>query len=109
MRLTLAWVSALLAIPSLFAQSAPKLDSASVTWIQRGSTQQITLKGEALSGISEVLVTGSGLSAIPVAPTAPPVTLESATFGLSSVPVNSGQSITLQCVASPGAALGLVS
>lgn len=106
MRLTLAWVSALLAIPGLFAQSAPKLDSASVTWIQRGSTQQITLKGDALSGISAVLVTGSGLSAIPVAPTAPPVTLEGGAGGLSSAPVNSGQSITLQCVVSPEAALG---
>lgn len=106
MRLTLAWVSALLAIPSLFAQSAPKLDSASVTWIQRGSTQQITLKGDALSGISGVLVTGSGLSAIPVAPTAPPVTLEGGAGGLSSAPVNSSQSLTLQCVVSPEAALG---
>lgn len=106
MRLTLAGVSALLAIPSLFAQSAPKLDSASVTWIQRGTTQQITLKGDILKGISGVLVTGSGMSAIPVAPTIPPVTLEGGAGGLSSAPVNSGQSITLQCVVSPEAALG---
>ena len=106
MRLTLAWVSALLAIPSLFAQLAPKLDPASVTWIQRGTTQQITLKGDTLKGISGVLVTGSGMSAIPVAPTIPPVTLEGGAGGLSSAPVNSGQSITLQCVVSPEAALG---
>ncbi|MCX6869549.1 MAG: hypothetical protein NTY84_02825, partial [Verrucomicrobia bacterium] len=76
MRFTLALVSALLAHPSLFAQSAPKLDSSSVTWIRRGSTQHITLKGDALSGISEVLVTGSGMRAVSVAPTSPTVTLE---------------------------------
>jgi hypothetical protein len=106
MRFTLALVSALLALPSLFAQSAPKLDSSSVTGIQRGSTQQITLKGDALSGISKVLVTGSGMSATPVAPTAPAVSLEGGAGGLTSAPINSAQSITLQCVVSSEAALG---
>ncbi|MEY3547000.1 MAG: hypothetical protein RLZZ313_1362, partial [Verrucomicrobiota bacterium] len=106
MRFTLALVSALLALPSLFAQSAPKLDSSSVTWIQLGSTQQITLKGDALSGISKVLVTGSGMSATPVAPTAPAVSLEGGAGGLTSAPINSAQSITLQCVVSSEAALG---
>ncbi len=106
MRFTLALVSALLALPSLFAQSAPKLDSSSVTWIQRGSTQHITLKGDALSGISKVLVTGSGMSATPVAPTAPAVSLEGGAGGLTSAPINSAQSITLQCVVSSEAALG---
>ena len=106
MRFTLALVSALLALPSLFAQSAPKLDSASVTWIRRGTTQHITLKGDALIGISEVLVTGTGMRAVSVAPTSPTVTLEGDAGGLSSAPINSAQSITLQCVVSPEAALG---
>ena len=107
MRSTLVLVAALLSLSGiLVAQPAPKLDSASVSWFQRGSTQQVTLKGDALGGITTVLITGSGMSATPVAPSAPPVTLEGTGGGLSSAPANSGQSLTLQCVVAADAALG---
>lgn len=46
------------------------------------------------------------MRAIPIAPTSPRVTLEGDAGGLSSAPINSAQSITLQCVVSPEAALG---
>jgi hypothetical protein len=114
MRPTLALVAAWLSLSGILtAQPAPKLDSASVGWLQRGSTQQVTLKGEALSGITAVLITRSGMSskpvgmsATPVAPSTPAVTLEGSGSGLSSAPVNSGQSLTLLCVVSADAALG---
>ena len=112
MRHTLALVAAWLSLSGILtAQPAPKLDSASVTWLQRGSTQQVTLKGEALSGITAVLINssgtyGSGMSATPVAPSTPAVTLEGSGNGLSSAPGNSGGTLTLRCVVSADAALG---
>ena len=112
MRPTLALVAALLSLSGILAaQPAPKLDSASVSWLQRGSTQQVTLKGEALSGITAVLINSSGMdssgmSATPAAPSTPAVTLEGSGSGLSSAPANSGQTLTLRCVVSADAALG---
>jgi len=62
MRPTLALVVAWLSLSGILtAQPAPKLDSASVNWLQRGSTQQVTLRGEALSGITTVLINSSGM------------------------------------------------
>ncbi len=100
--LAVLWSSAL----GLRAQSAPRLDSASATWVQRGTTQEITLKGDALEGVSAVLIEGSGVSARPVAPQTAAVTLEGSAGGLSSGPANGQQALTVQWITSSDAALG---
>jgi len=101
-----ALAACLSSAPGLWAQSAPRLDSASATWIQRGTTQEITLKGDALEGVTTVLIQGTGASARPVAPQAPTVALEGSAGGLSSVPANSQQALAVQWVSSSGASLG---
>jgi hypothetical protein len=100
--LSLLWTC----LPGVLAQTPPRLDSASVTWLQRGTTQEITLKGDALEGIAQVLVQGGGVSARPGAPKASAVALEGSAGGLSSGAANSQQALTLHWVSTPDAALG---
>ena len=42
----LALLALLPPLEGLLAQAPPRLDSASLTWLQRGSEQRITLKGD---------------------------------------------------------------
>ena len=100
--LSLLWTC----LPGVLAQSPPRLDSASVTWLQRGTTQEITVKGDALEGITQVLVQGGGVSARPGVPKAATVVLEGSAGGLSSGAANSQQALTLHWVSVPEAALG---
>ncbi len=56
------------------AQPAPKLTAISPEWIQRGTTIEVTLTGESLGGVTEILFNGdAGLSAtnVPAALPAP--------------------------------------
>lgn len=93
-------------LPDVLAQNPPRLDSASVTWIQRGTTQEITLKGDALEGIAQVLVQGAGVSARPGAPKEAAVALEGSAGGLTTGPANSQQALTIGWVSTADAALG---
>ena len=55
------------------AQSAPKLTAISPEWIQRGTTIDITLTGENLGGVTQIIFNGdAGLSATNQPPAAPP-------------------------------------
>lgn len=93
-------------LPGAWAQSPPRLDAASATWFQRGTTQEVTLKGDALESITAVLIPGTGITAHPVAPQTPAVALEGTAGGLSSGPANSQQALTLRWVSAHDAALG---
>ena len=54
------------------AQPAPKLTAISPEWIQRGTTIEVTLTGENLGGVTQIIFNGdAGLSATNVPPTAP--------------------------------------
>lgn len=54
------------------AQPAPKLTAISPAWIQRGTTLEVTLTGENLGGVTQIIFNGdAGLSATNVAPAAP--------------------------------------
>ena len=83
--LRLAAALLVLATPAL-AQPVPKLSSTPVTWFQRGTTNEIPLAGEALSGVSAVLLTGTGVTGHPGIRSAPTVTLEGSAGGLSAGP-----------------------
>ena len=43
------------AASAALAQPAPKLDSLSATWFQRGTTNEVTLKGDAFWGVEAVI------------------------------------------------------
>ncbi len=94
------------AASAALAQPAPKLDSLSATWLQRGTTNEVPLNGEALSGANAVLFTGSGLSGTLAVKAPPTVTLEGSSGGLSIGQADTGKTLVLQMVVMAGAALG---
>lgn len=84
-----------------------------MVWFQRGTTQQVTLTGEALGGASAVFVSGSGATGVlgaaaPIAASGSGVTLESSRGGLSigTPAVGDAKSVTLQWMLAADAALG---
>lgn len=84
-----------------------------MVWFQRGTTQQVTLTGEALGGASVVFVSGSGATgvlgaAVPIASSGSGVTLESSRGGLSigTPAVGDAKSVTLQWMLTADATLG---
>lgn len=87
-------------------QPPPKLDSLSATWFQRGTTNEVTLNGEALSGANAVLFTGAGIAGSFATKPPPSVTLEGSSGGLSVDPADTGKTLTLQLVVTDNAALG---
>ncbi len=98
---------------SLVAQPAPRIDTPAWIWFQRGTTQQITLTGDALGGASAVFVSGSGASGVlggaaPKAMGSAAVTLESSRGGLSlgTPAVGDAKSVTLQWRLDAAAPLG---
>lgn len=103
------------------AQPAPKLNALSTEWIQRGATLELTLTGENLGGVTNLLILGEpGLTATQVvamaaAPgnAAAPVSLvqvESTGGGIArvqpvSAPSREERKLTWRVTASPGASL----
>ena len=85
-------LSALSAVSSL-AQPAPKLNSLSREWFQRGTTAELTVNGENLAGARELIISGApGLKAAIIPTAAPNLQVESSAGGISSVaPVESGK------------------
>jgi hypothetical protein len=93
------------------AQAVPRLDAPPTVWFQRGTTQQLTLTGDALGGATAVLVTGSGASGVlgAAAPKAAGATvLESSRGGLSvgSAATSDAKTVTLQWMLAADAPLG---
>ena len=57
-------IAGLLLALSASAQPAPKLNSVSPEWIQRGTTRELVLSGENLGQITQIIFNGEpGLSA----------------------------------------------
>ena len=80
----LALVLCLLSAWASWAQPVPRLDSSSASWFQRGTTNVVTLSGDALGHLSEVLLTGIGVSATLETLPNPAVTLEGSGTGVRS-------------------------
>lgn len=102
--LTLLWLAS--ASPLALAQPVPKLNSTSVTWFQRGTTNEVTLTGEALGGVGAVLFTGAGLNAAFATKPPPTVTLEGSASGLSVGAPDAAKSVLLQLAVAGDAPLG---
>src|SRR5262245_60414021 len=95
------------------AQPAPKLNSISPDWIQRGSNRQIGLTGENLDQIHEILFNGEpGLTATNTppapAPAKPKLTVESTGGGITRAepaPARDAKRLVLNVTASAEASL----
>ncbi|MBL9176193.1 MAG: PPC domain-containing protein [Verrucomicrobiales bacterium] len=87
------------------AQPVPRLVSSPVTWFQRGTTNEVVLTGEALSGVQSIWVTGEGVSVSPGNLPAPAVSLEGSAGGLSAAP-EASKTLPVRVVIVPGAPLG---
>lgn len=104
----LAWALGVLGSWSgLHAQPAPRLDSVSVTWLSRGTTNELTLKGDFLGGASDLLFGGADISGQP-APAAATATvvLEGSAGGLSVGATEDPKSLKVRVVVEAGAAPG---
>lgn len=96
------------------AQPAPKLTAMSPEWIQRGTTIDVTLSGENLGGVTQIIFNGdTGLSATntpPVAPAPKPgVVIESTGGGISlagpAAPKRDDKKLVLKVTATADASL----
>ncbi|MBM3901657.1 MAG: hypothetical protein FJ379_06150 [Verrucomicrobia bacterium] len=100
---TLSLLVCLLSAWASWAQPVPRLDTASASWFQRGTTNRITLSGDALGNLSEVLLTGIGVTATLEELPAPAVALEGSTTGVQSEPAGAVNSRRIRLVVDPEA------
>ncbi len=95
-----------LALLAASAQAVPKLDSLSATWFQRGTTNEVTVNGEAFGGVNAVLFTGNGLAGNFAVGAAHGVTLEASAGGITVGQADTGKSLTFQVIVAGDAPLG---
>ena len=92
-------------------QPVPRLDPPALAWFQRGTTQQVTLTGEALLGARQVFVNGRGVAGILGAMAAKgpaDLVIESSRGGLSAGTPSAGdaKTVVLQLAFASDAPLG---
>jgi hypothetical protein len=96
------------------AQPAPKLTAISPEWIQRGTTIDVTLTGENLGGVTQIIFNGDvGLSATnaaaPAPPSKPTVVIESTGGGITraepAAPPRDEKKLVLKVTATADASL----
>jgi hypothetical protein len=95
-----------LSAAALLAAPEPRLETPSVTWYQRGSTNRINFKGDGLVRVDSVLVQGTGVKAWVGGSVANSVTLEAAGSGLTAVVGKDAKSVAVDLVIAPDAPLG---
>lgn len=100
---TLTLLVGLLSAWACRAQPVPRLDSASASWFQRGTTNVVTLSGDALGNLSEVLLTGIGVSATLETLPNPAVALEGNGAGVRSESAGTVNSRRIHLVVEPDA------
>lgn len=87
------------------AQPVPKLGSSPVSWFQRGTTNEVTLSGEALSAVDAVVLTGTGMLGFVAKHPAPAVVLEGSAGGITAGP-EPAKSLAVRLVIDQDAPLG---
>jgi hypothetical protein len=88
------------------AQPAPRLNSLSREWVQRGSSAELTLSGENLGIPKQIIVSGApGVSAEIVPAAATTVKVESSGAGITAVAPPQGKSLQVKLKVDDGAAL----
>lgn len=88
------------------AQPAPKLDSIQTTWFQRGTTNEVSLTGDALVAVTELRISGTGVSGSLVVSVMTNLTLETSGGGLTAhAPMNAKNAsarLVIDATALPG-------
>ena len=103
----LALVPALLIASTALAQPVPKLSSLSVEWVQRGTTVDVTVAGENLSGVTGFVFSGEpGVSARRAAPAKPTVNVEGSRGGVSTTADADDKKFNARVSVAPEALLG---
>lgn len=87
-------------------QPVPRLDSASATFLQRGTTNTVHLAGDGLAGVTDHLASHRAIRLGDVPASPPPVVLEGSLGGITVRPVDPARSLALQVVVAPDAPLG---
>src|SRR5205814_6728879 len=91
---------------SLDAQPAPKLSSISQEWLQRGSSVEVTLSGENLAGVTNLLFSGdAGFTATLSPREKPSIKLESSEGGISPAETSDNKTLSAKISVSPEATL----
>lgn len=85
-------------LPAAFAQPAPQLNAVSETWLTRGSTNLLTVTGEALADLETVLASGSGVTASLLPLALPRIDLVGESNGLKVTAKPPGNSRQIQLV-----------
>ncbi|MBI3417334.1 MAG: PPC domain-containing protein [Verrucomicrobia bacterium] len=102
----LGFASVVLASFTAIAQPVPKLTTLSQDWLQRGTTNEITLTGESLAGASRIVFSGdAGLSASIVAPEKPSVNIEASIGGISTADTSDDKKLTARFIVPADATL----
>lgn len=100
----LAWI--IIGTVTALARPVPKLDSFSQSWFKRGTTNEITVNGEALATVGDVFLSGAGVVGAVVPKGQSPVALEGASGGLSTGTIEPGKSVVVRLSIAADAPLG---
>jgi len=104
---TLGLACLALATASAMAQPIPKINSLSAEWLQRGSTNEITLTGENIGDATGFLISGrTGLSATISPMGSPSINVESSSGGISAINAKDDKSVTAKIAIAADAELG---
>jgi hypothetical protein len=87
-------------------QPVPRLDSASLTFLQRGTTNTVTLSGDGLAAVTDHLASHKALRLADVPSSTPAVVLEGSLGGITVRPTDPAKTLALQVIIAPDAPLG---
>ncbi|MSU35484.1 MAG: hypothetical protein EXS36_10285 [Pedosphaera sp.] len=107
-RLSLAAVTVICTATPLRGQSVTRLDPILPGWFERGTTNEIILRGENLRGVQTIRFSGApGVSASVVPSVMPAIRLESSSGGLAATAATDSQDIRIRLQIAPDAPMGL--
>ncbi len=84
----------------------PRLNSLTPRWLQRGTTNTVTLKGENLAGFTEFLLSGAPGLAVTVVPAAAPTVTVVSDDDAVAVAADTNREVTVRVAVGPHAGLG---
>jgi hypothetical protein len=87
-------------------QPVPRLDSTSLTFLQRGTTNTVTLSGDGLAAVTDHLASHKALRIADVPSSTPAVVLEGSLGGITVRPTDPAKTLALQVIIAPDAPLG---
>ncbi len=93
-------------VSSTFGQAAPKLNTVTPEWVQRGASVELSFKGEHLAGAPRFLTTDSNLVFTNVPPSEQDIRVESERGGISAAAPQDSKRLVVRLAVKPNASLG---